>query len=60
MSKQKKDEQPQASNNETALRDALVALRRVGSRSRDDNGGKVRQILDSIEVEMDRIQNSTL
>lgn len=46
------------STNEQALADALAALRKVGSATTSDNKGRVALYLDSIEVEIDRINGS--
>jgi hypothetical protein len=43
------------SNNETRLAEALHALRKVTSATTDDDKGRVVLYLDSIEVEMERI-----
>lgn len=49
-------DEPKMSINEKALVDALVALRRVGSPSRDDSEAKVALVLESIDTELDRIR----
>jgi hypothetical protein len=46
------------SNNETRLAEALHALRKVTSASTDDNKGQIALYLDSIEVEIDRINGT--
>jgi hypothetical protein len=46
------------SNNETRLAEVLHALRKVTSATTDDDKGRIALYLDSIEVEIERINGS--
>ncbi|WP_167858852.1 hypothetical protein [Streptomyces albus] len=49
------DIQNTESTNETALADALYALRKVGSASTSDSPARIAEYLDSIQGELTRI-----